>query len=54
MRRILSREPAFIVKTKYVWYLSEGEEATILLNDTLDRDYVLANVIDGEEIYRRK
>jgi hypothetical protein len=61
MHRILSREPAFIVKEKHVWYL-EGEslhgaapeEVTRLLNDTLDRDYVLTNVIDGREIYRLK
>ena len=53
MRRILSQEPAFIVKAKHVWYLKEGKETT-LLNDTLNRDYVLTNVIDGQEIYRRK
>jgi hypothetical protein len=54
MRRILSKEPEFIVKPKKVWYLEEGEEATRLLTETLNRDYVLANVIGGREIYRRK
>jgi hypothetical protein len=53
MRRILSREPAFIIKTKRVWYL-EGKEPAKLLTDTLDRNYVLTNVIDEREIYRLK
>jgi hypothetical protein len=61
MHRILSRQPAFIVKEKHVWYLEEEsmhgavfEEAARLLNDALDIDYVLTNVIDGREIYRLK
>jgi len=53
MHRILSRKPAFIVKKKHIWYL-EGQEAARILNDTLDRDYVLTNVIDEREIYRLK
>ena len=56
MRRILSRTPAFIVKEKYLWYFDyfKAEEARMLLNNTLNRDYVLTNVIDAREIYRRK
>src|SRR5262249_35803974 len=73
MRRILSREPAFIVKKESSWHFNErhgagddrdlnfqglslgaGKEATMLLNNVLNRDYVLTNVIDRQEIYRRK
>ena len=56
MRRILSREPAFIVKS-FLSFYRMNESVTMLLNelnDALKRDYVLANVIDGREIYRRK
>jgi len=53
MHNILSRKPAFIVKKKHIWYL-EGQEAARILNDTLDRDYVLTSVIDEREIYRLK
>jgi hypothetical protein len=54
LRRILSYKPAFIVKAEHVWYLEENEETTRLLGEALNKDYVLATVIDGQEIYRRK
>jgi 4-amino-4-deoxy-L-arabinose transferase-like glycosyltransferase len=53
MHRILSWKPAFIVKKKHIWYL-EGQDAARMLTDTLDRDYVLTNIIDEREIYRLK
>jgi hypothetical protein len=53
MLRILSKNPGFIVKSKDVRYLNPSDEATRVLNDALNADYVLINNIRGREIYRR-
>ena len=54
LNKILSTRPAFIVKNKDLWYLTEGEPITRLLTRTLKSNYFLANVINGREIYRFK
>jgi hypothetical protein len=54
MRKIIEVRPDFVVKPQRVSYLSGWLEVTRLLDEALERDYVLATTIEGRQIYRHK
>ncbi len=45
MTKILSQKPKFIVKKKFVWYLSQKTAARLLLEKTLSTNYELVKEI---------
>jgi|GEM_PF-631630 len=54
LRRVLQKEPEFIVTRDYVWYLQESKNAKDLLEETLASEYILVKEIEGRKIYRKK